>query len=242
MDETTLTLLVEKCRRRVSEVDHSDLNPLEEAVVQLANALQDKQPEFLAPALWIDEQYSVFKVPRKTLFGLVDASCSKGEIIQGTFTFNDAVEQWKIMSAKQTNPIDITGLHAGIIVTHDVLAREFEPAVGTFACPICGKYSPHTHDKVEVDLAAAFREEGHSYQSKEWKEAQERAAAIEKKWPPHEPLFRKPSALFIVDKQIKSTRKNTLMECAALCEKLDCAHKCSVGHEFADAIRKLDND
>lgn len=29
--------------------------------------------------------------------------------------------------------------------------------------------------------------------------------------------------------------------CAKLCEPLDCAHKCSVGHEFAEAIRNRSN-
>lgn len=151
---------------------------------------------FEKPVAWMDEKGQFHRCPRQPLFGLVDDTCGSQDALWTGFTFQEALEAWKDITAKHSKPetVTLTGWGAGVIARHRELDWKFGQPRGTFACPVCGKETPHEHSAEAVSMYRDDLRWHQDYMEKQWKAVEERAAALESRHPWYTPLYAHPPA------------------------------------------------
>jgi len=153
-------------------------------------------PDGIKPVVWMDMDGGVHHCPRQPLFGLIDDTCGSQDVLWTGFTFNEALQAWKDITSGHSKPqtVRLTGRGAGVIASPQLMAWKFGKSGGTFACPICGKETPHEHSG---EMVALYRDNSRweqDYMEKKWKAVEEQAAALEARHPWYTPLYATPPA------------------------------------------------
>lgn len=110
--------------------------------------------------------------------GLWNHSCGSANALWYGSTLEDAAKAWRDLVAKGEADVDLTAYGAGTVATHAEMEWRYGAPKGTFACPICGKDTPHQHTAEVV----AFHRENEAYRHRSmearWQEIEARVVAM----------------------------------------------------------------
>ena len=151
------------------------------------------------PVAWMDEKGNLFRTPRHELYGLVDDTCGNRDVLWSGFTFEEAIQAWREITAKQTEEVTLTGWGCGVLADHQDMAWRYGAPHGTFACPICKDETPHVHTAEEIGWQHETSASTLCYREKRWKEIDGRIAELEAKHPWYTPLYAHPQAASLLE-------------------------------------------
>lgn len=96
---------------------------------------------------------------RTSFLGLWNHSCGSNNALWYGSTLEDAAQEWKRLVAKGEEDVSLTAYGAGTVATPAEMAWRYGTPKGTFACPICGKDTPHQHSGEVI----AFHRDNEAY-------------------------------------------------------------------------------
>lgn len=158
-----------------------------------AYAERIKADEGAVPVAWRDGT-SLYHSARERIYGLVDNDCGSKEILWSGSSLVDAAAEWVKQADAGNKTIHLTGLNCGVLADYQMMQYRYGTPKGTFACPLCSKDAPHTHDAEFVADMQEVLAAGNAYQDKRWAEADAIIVWLENKYPPRTPLFTHPPA------------------------------------------------
>jgi hypothetical protein len=112
-----------------------------------------------------------------TLLGLWNHNCGSSQHLWHGSTLEQAAVAWRTLVAGGEEA-HLTAWQCGTIATHEEMRWKFGEPKGTFACPICGRNTPHPHSAEAMEFY--WNNEHHRQRTmvRRWEEILARVASI----------------------------------------------------------------